>query len=183
MTVISIHDSLMDLVDVILLKSRSKMPLGSWTENTYSLNSSEVRVHIANGGNIGFFPKGGLCIIDADSDELYNSVPLGWKDTYTIKTGRASGEGKHVYLVCKDAPTGAKYVFGDKGDIRLTGHRSYVLSPGSIHPDSGLAYEVIIDAEPLHVPWSELEAWIRSMGGVTDKERENLLRPLGRHTR
>jgi hypothetical protein len=172
MTVISIHDSLMNLVDVILLKNKSKLPLGSWTENTYSLNSPEVRVHIANGGNLGFFPKGGLCIIDADSEGLYTAIPEEWRCTYTVKTGRASGEGKHVYLVCKDAPTSSKYVFGDKGDIRLTGHRSYVLSPGSIHPDSGLAYEVINDAEPHIVSWMDLKAWIESMGGLTDSQPE-----------
>lgn len=144
-------------------KEKRAIDPGWQASANYTPDDPHVLDHLANGGNYGVMPAGGVCILDAD--DLTGLGRLGVIEpllpTYTIRTGRESG-GAHIYLRCPDAPadkiilrdptTGA-----DLGDFRGSGHPSYVVGPGSLHP-SGRRYEAVDpNAEIKSIAWPALK--------------------------
>lgn len=131
---------------------------GWQTTANYRHDDPHLIAHLAGGGNYGVMPSAGIVIFDADN--LQRLADLGVIEpllsTYTVRTGRDNG-GAHFYLHCPDLPA-EKYILhdpedgADLGDIRGSGHPSYVVGPGSLHPSGRRYAPVDPDAEILNVP-------------------------------
>jgi len=161
----------------IRLGRRSKTPAkgqaGHFRSDTrnYGIDDMDLARHIAAGNNYGVLPRNGILIIDCDSSELWDRIPAHWKESFIVTSGREDGSGRHIYLRCHDGPTHTKIVFpGDLGDIRLSDHNSYVVGPGSIHPDTGRRY-THNDNEVIAVSWQELSAFIEANRGAVKKSK------------
>ncbi len=111
-----------------------------------------------------------LTVVDNDHGLSSREEALAWlervKDklprTYTVLTGRRvmkDGSGRPEYgvqLYYQGAIPGSGHFELDGGSGDVQGIGDYVMSAGSIHPDSGEAYEVLIDAPIVPVPmWIE----------------------------
>lgn len=152
----------------ILVKARDKPAIekGWQTTANYAYDDPRLLAHIAAGGNYGVMPAGGVCILDADkTDRLMEMGVLDrLLDTFVVKTGRKDGFGSHFYLRCPDAPA-KKFILRDPetredlGDLRGSGHKSFCVGPGSVHPSGG-RYEVVNDAPLVEIPWAELKALV-----------------------
>lgn len=152
----------------ILVKARDKPAIekGWQTTANYTYDDPRLLQHIANGGNYGVMPSGGVCILDAD--QTMRLGELGVLDrlfeTFVVRTGRKEGHGSHFYIRCPDAPA-EKFILRDPetgddlGDLRGSGHKSYCVGPGCTHPSGG-RYEVVNDAPLLEIPWSELKVLV-----------------------
>ena len=131
-----------ELFNIIPVRDKSNLPLIAWgdfKEKKYDGNISTVNYAVICG-------KVSSCVvIDIDSPELTPEIFQGWeelkKKTLVVKTG--SG-GYHVYTKPKDGVYPPKMPLtntkGQHIDIQSTG--SYVLGPGSVHPN-GNHYEII----------------------------------------
>jgi hypothetical protein len=124
--------------------SNSEDQIRAWWNDTPSANPA-----IATGPSM-------LCAVDFDhgiTDAAHLSQWLkehGIPETYAIRTGRRPEFGVQLYF----SGTGLKsngWTDGDaRGDIRCS--TGYVMAAGSIHPDSGEAYEVLWDNPVVPVP-------------------------------
>lgn len=121
-------------------------------------NTPDANVAIATGPS-------GLCVVDVDHGIADHQALDAWvisllalddPESYVVRTGRRPEFGIQLYF----AGTGLKstgWKLGDiSGDIRCS--TGYVMAAGSIHPDSGLAYEVLCDNPLVPVP-----DWVRSL--------------------
>ena len=128
--------------NLIPLRDKSKLPTIAWGEFKDKRYNGEL-----NGVNYAVIcgEVSQCVVIDIDSPELTPEIFKGWDDlkkkTLVVKTG--SG-GYHIYTKPKDGKYPPKMpLTNDRGqhiDIQSTG--SYVLGPGSIHPN-GNHYEII----------------------------------------
>jgi len=133
----------------------------------YAHDDPALLAHIAAGGNYGVIPRNGVCVIDCDTPALWATIPARWQVSFTVKSGRKDG-GKHLYLKCDNA-TPVKITFGERGDLRTSGHNSYVVGPGSIHPDTGAEYRHVTGTRLVSVSWTDLKAWADANGGIEKK--------------
>lgn len=133
-----------DQFGFVKLKPRTKRPFeDDWPSKPYSLK--EIGLWLAQGGNYGVMGgHGDLVIIDADTPVISEIVQTHLPATFTVKTPRP---GHHFYFLCTDIKK--KIILmkdGDHfGEIISSGFQ--VVGPGSIHPDTGTAYEVVRDIE------------------------------------
>lgn len=101
--------------------------------------------HLGGGENYGVICcgtiSGGLVAVDADVCEIGLVVEKDLPPTFTVRTGRSSGAGRHYYFWSPgwtDQPS--LYVGGkEAGTLKALG---YVVGPGSTHPDTGRPYLV-----------------------------------------
>jgi len=151
----------------ILLKPKRKEPLEYWKEQNYAHDSPRLLQHIRQGGNYGVMVTGDLCVLDADNvpalyDEPFFSDLI--ENSFMVSTGRAPIPGAHIYFRCPDLPpikTVLKTATGkDLGDVRGPDSMTYVVGPGSIHPDTGKTYEITNDVAPVTVPLEKVRAFI-----------------------
>ena len=133
----------------VRLKARTKIPFEQdWQNKPYTF--TDIQSWIDQGGNYGV--QGGygrLIVIDADTPEIADILASKFPETLTIKTPR---QGFHYYFFCdgidkkivlkKDTPEKKDDHFGE-----IIAKGSQVVGSGSIHPDTGTAYEVIKDLE------------------------------------
>lgn len=164
----------------IRLGKRSKAPQNNQKNHfesdnfNYKIDDSVLLMHLERGGNYGVLLRNIVCI-DCDTHQLWQNVPDAWKESFVVHTGRESGDGRHIYLFCRDAPQNLKINFGSGndaiGDIRFSGHGSYLVGPGCIHPQTGKPY-TWNDKPVLHVEWNELKEFIEKCGGETEKVKE-----------
>ncbi len=162
----------------ILVKPKDKPAIekGWQTTANYAYDDPRLLAHIERGGNYGVMPAGGVCILDADkTDRLMEMGVLDRLiETFVVRTGRKDGFGSHFYLRCPDAPA-EKHILRDPetredlGDLRGSGHPSFCVGPGSIHPSGG-RYEIANDAPLLEIPWAELQALV--VAPCTPPQRE-----------
>jgi hypothetical protein len=171
----------------IRLGYHSKIPApgqkGHFNSDTcnYGIGDAELIQHLANGRNYGVIVRNGICVIDADAEALWDAVPAGWKESFTVRSGREDGSGRHLFISCPDAPTGIKVIFpGGIGDIRLSGSPFYIVGAGSIHPDTGAPYTVVNDAPTKEVSWHDLSEFIEGNKGEID-DTEEKQRPARRN--
>ena len=130
------------IFNLIPLREKSKMPAISWGEFKDKKYDGELKTinYAVICGQVSE-----CVVIDIDSPELTPEIFQGWEDlkkkTLVVKTG--SG-GYHIYTKPKNGQYPPKMpLTNDRGqhiDIQSTG--SYVLGPGSIHPN-GNRYEII----------------------------------------
>jgi hypothetical protein len=150
---------------LIKLKGHTKAAIETgWNlDANYSTEDEEIISHIASGSNYGIVPQNGLVVIDCDTEKLYDNLPMKWKESLTVLTGRSNEPGHHVFLHCTDAPP-EKFVINDPetasplGDIRGS-NKFYTVGAGSIHPDTGKKYEYLNkDAPIIDVAWAEIKS-------------------------
>jgi hypothetical protein len=153
---------------------KGKRPLGGLVPNGYLDASNDeatilrwwkakpdANVAIACGAS-------NLTVTDCDHGLTTEAEARAWikqsnlPETYAVHTGRRvmrDGSGRPEYGVqlyySKAIPgSGTFDIHGASGDIQSIG--DYVMAAGSIHPDSGEAYEALIDAPVVPVPdWIE----------------------------
>ena len=134
--------------NLIPIRDKSKIPAISWGE--YQNKKYEGELNTTNYAVI-CGKISGCVVIDIDSPELIQKLFKNWegllKGTLVIKTG--SG-GYHVYVKPKNDNYPPKMPLtnpnGQHIDIQSDG--SYVVGPGSIHPN-GKAYEIISSTNEL----------------------------------
>ena len=134
--------------NLIPIRDKSKIPAISWGE--YQNKKYEGELNTTNYAVI-CGKISGCVVIDIDSPELIQKLFKNWegllKGTLVIKTG--SG-GYHVYVKPKNDNYPPKMPLtnssGQHIDIQSDG--SYVLGPGSIHPN-GTRYEIISSTNEL----------------------------------
>src|SRR3989338_3374738 len=157
----------------VKLKPRTKIPFEQdWQNKPYSFE--EIKPWIAQGSNYGVLGgQGDLIVIDADTPAMSELVQSKLPATFTVKTPRT---GHHFYYLCPDIKK--KIVLKKDsehfGEIISTG--SQVVGPGSIHPDTGTAYEVMCDLEIAKITreevFSELVEYIPTDFPQKDDETE-----------
>ncbi|KAF0134050.1 MAG: DNA primase-like protein [Candidatus Saganbacteria bacterium] len=162
----------------VKLKQRSKTPFERrWQDNPYSYR--DIQPWIDEGCNYGVLGGyGDLIIIDADTPELSQLIKDKLPSTFTIKSPK---KGYHYYYFCKDIKKKivlTKDTPGKKDDHfgEIVTKGSQVVAPGSIHPDTGTAYEVYKDLEIAEVSreliFSELVEYIPIEFPQKDAETE-----------
>jgi len=126
------------------------------SENNYPWNSTELQMHLSNGGNYGVVCGfGGLTVIDADTKEVAKSVTENLPKTLVVRTG---GGGLHYYFQCRglDKPLRlGKEEAGDMGDVQWRGKQ--VVGPTCIHP-SGNRYRIIKNRKIAIITVDELKS-------------------------
>lgn len=162
------------------LKPRTKRPfLENWPERA-TTDPERIREWWAKwpDANMGIVPRhSGHAIFDADHGFTCFEDFVTWRErnqipvTYTVRSGRRltdTGEPEYgVQMYFSGALDDGKFSLdGVSGDIRSLG--GYVLGAGSIHPDSGAAYEVLVDAPLAPVPSVLVDA--RSHGNTNKGE-------------
>jgi hypothetical protein len=131
---------------------RDRLPtLAEWAKWATSMPNSNIALITGYHKN--------LCCLDFDSIADYNgwliSVAPGWKNTWTVETGR----GRHVYFFAQ-GETGHDRMF-TRGNLEvlLRSKGAYVIVPPSIH-HTGKPYRTIINTYPVttRVSWI-LSGW------------------------
>ncbi len=145
--------------NLIPLRERSKLPSIPWLEYQKKKYTGELAKN--NAVICGKISK--CVVIDVDSPELIQQLFNDWntvlKKTLVVKTG--SG-GYHIYL----KPRNDKYpdkmpLTNPRGQhIDIQSEGSYVVAPGSIHPNGNL-YEIVSSTE--EVDEIDLEGFLLSL--------------------
>ena len=136
---------------VLPLKPRDKWPIvvGGFKAATRDPEQIALWWKRNPDANIGIACEAsGLCVMDCDHGLTSYSDYLTWRDrnglppTYTVRSGRRPEFG--VQMVYKGPIASSRWELdGCSGDIKSIG--GLVVSPPSIHPDSGEAYAVLAD--------------------------------------
>ncbi len=148
----------------VKLPPRSKKPYeNGWQDKPYTYLS--IQDHIDQSGNYGVMGGHGcLAPIDVDKPEIAEIIKQKFPRTFTVKTPgnffhfyyRCPGLNKKIilqkpypdWLLQKIKDKTATYEEKDQfhyGEIMW--FASQVVGPGSIHPDTGTAYEVVDDTD------------------------------------
>jgi len=149
----------------VKVRRRGKVALETGWQTTANYDDDDPRIlsHLKNGGNYGVMPAGGVCVLDADKAGRLRDLGILdiFNGAYTVRTGRETGDGLHIYFRCTGAPA-EKFILRDPltgdelGDLRGSGHPSYCVGPGSVHP-SGLKYVPVDEtAAVIEIPWETL---------------------------
>lgn len=160
----------------VKLKPRSNIPSEiNWQNKPYSYR--DIRQWINQGGNYGVLGgHGGLIVVDADSPVIDEIIRKCFPETFTIRTPK---HGHHYYFLCEDIDKRIvlKKNNADKdsehlGEIITNG--SQVAGPGSIHPDTGMVYQIVNDVEiatiNLELVYSGFVEYISSRDQLTELE-------------
>lgn len=156
-------------MSVIPLKGK-RPALNSWKAyQTNRATSTQIEGWHKNGllDNIGIVcgeVSDNLVVLDLDGVAGYPAFSATFPhlaQTYTVATG--GGTGSHVYFRVGQMPASVKAMETPIGNLELCGEGRQVVVPPSIHPTTGKAYRVHIEAEILHIDsLSELVEWIES---------------------
>jgi len=125
----------------VKLKPRTKIPFEEdWQNKPYSF--TDIQTWTDQDGNYGVLGGyGGLIIIDADTDAISKIIRESFPSTFTVKTRK----GFHYYYLCEDIHRKIVLKKGDEHYGEIIANGSQVVAPGSIHPDTGIVYDVIND--------------------------------------
>jgi len=156
-------------MSVIPLKDK-RPALNSWKEyQQRSATASEIESWHNNGllDNIGIVcgkVSDNLVVLDLDGVAGYPAFSATFPhlaQTYTVATG--GGTGSHVYFRVGQMPASVKAMGTPIGNLELCGEGRQVVAPPSIHPTTGRAYQVQIEADILQIEsLDELVEWIES---------------------
>ena len=147
---------------------RTKRPLGGLVPNgvldasndeaqirTWWIAKPDANVAIACGPS-------GLSVLDCDHGSRTEEDARAWMqranlpETYTVHTGRRTGKdgspeyGVQLYYTNTMPSVGEFALGGGTGQVKSRG--GYVMAAGSIHPDSGAAYELMADSPIAPLP-------------------------------
>jgi Bifunctional DNA primase/polymerase, N-terminal len=107
--------------------------------------------------------SGGLVVVDVDGPEArQEAINRGLASGHVVKTGRPDGDGYHVYL---QLPEGVTLKSRDLAPgLELKAEGTYVVGPGSWHPDGG-CYRLVKDGEPPPTPEWVVESGTQGVKG------------------
>lgn len=132
----------------------------AWQEHPYEAEDPEMQSWLEAGGNYGVVCGQGIIEIDIDKKETRETFESR-VNTFTVKSGRLSGEGRHCY--CRSDVTENGTILGpsDKEGKRenlanVQAHHKYVVGPGCNH-NSGGTYEIVKDVPLAWVSKADLE--------------------------
>lgn len=122
----------------VKLKPKTKIPFEqNWQNKPCSYK--DIQTWIDQGGNYGVMGGyGELIIIDADTEVISTIVKKHFPATFTVKTHK----GFHYYYFTKDIQKKIVLKKGDKHYGEIISKGSQVVAPGSIHPNTGVVYNV-----------------------------------------
>ncbi len=153
-------------LNVMPLKPKSKFPfLDEWKQYQTQQYIGEFEPE-QNGAVICGESSGGLVVIDLDDKALADTVFKDFeglkKKTLVVETGK----GYHIYTKPKGSlPDISIRTINEKGqrvDIQCQG--TYVLIPGSIHPDTVKVYKII--SITLVIDDIVLDGFLKNLGSV-----------------
>ena len=150
---------------LIKLEPESKAPVASPEGPFYSVDDTELRNWIQNGGNVGL-NLGELVALDVDTDRFREIAENSLPDTFTVRTG--SG-GEHRYY---RSEWSGKRQFKD-GEIDLGSVRSgnwYTVIPPSIHDETGNQYTVLHDRPIQPVPELQIQDFLADVSEESDSQ-------------
>jgi len=143
---------------LIRVEESGKEPV---TGPTLGESLRSIRWWLDQGGNVGVSPRpdDDLLILDVEAEDV---VPLVGEaigvETFLVKTG---GGLVHVYFRCPDWGRGNLSVGnGDEELLSVRADNHYVVTPPSIHPDTGERYSVLVDTEIAEVSASTVAAFV-----------------------
>lgn len=139
----------------------SKNPLTKWDRLKTELYTGTFPEDCNIGiicGNI----SGKLFVIDIDEPSLYDEFKEYHDQTYIVQTGK---RGFHIYLrATNDVPKNVKLDDPRGRHIDIKSEGGYVLSAGSIHPDTMKEYVVICDKPIMSLDTKVLREKLEKMG-------------------
>jgi len=149
------------------LKPKSKFPfLDEWKKYQTEKYTGEFKPD-QNGAVICGKSSGNLVVIDLDDKSLATIV---FKDFEGLKTKTLvveTGKGYHIYIKPSSGsvPEISIRTVNDKGQrIDIQSQGTYVLIPGSIHPDTGKEYKVI--SSTLDIEKMSLDSFLANLKDV-----------------
>ena len=104
-------------------------------------------------GNVGLRTGQTSGVVVIDVDDGGDAEPLELPPTVTVKTG---GNGMHFYYRCLEPLCNSSGKLGLHVDVRADGGQ--VVFPGSVHPETGRAYEWAQGRSPVEVQLADLPA-------------------------
>lgn len=132
----------------VKLRKKTKAPFeDEWQNRPYSYSDIQEWINFNNNYGVqgGY---GQLVILDADSPEIVAIAQEHFPKTFSVKTRK----GIHFYFYCEGIDK--KIVLKKDSVVKKDDHfgeiiakGSQVVGPGSIHPDTGMAYEIAEDIE------------------------------------
>lgn len=136
--------------------------------------------------NIGIITGGGLVVLDVDHDP--DKGAFGYEDLAELESengelpmtwvAKSGGGGEHYYFHCTEsAKLKNRARFYGALDIRTDG--GYIVTPPSIHPDSGREYEWDADRNPGNTELAELPGWLYELLPKHEEQTERKNRPSG----
>ena len=154
----------------VKLKPRIKIPFEKgWQKNPYSYKDIQQWVE-KNNNNYGVLGgHGGLIVIDADAPQISAIVKEHLPATFTVKT---SG-GFHYYFFCKDIKKKIVFKKGKDHFGEIISHGSQVAGAGSIHPDTGMEYQLENDIEIAEASGEQILSEFKEYLPVAGKEKES----------
>jgi len=130
-----------DRFNLIPLRDNSKLPTVPWQRYQHDKCDLEIKTNYA----VICGPTSRCIVIDLDHEDLKKELFTNWTqllmDTLVVQTGK---KGYHIYLEPDQYPESSMRLTHANGkhlDVQSTG--TYVVGPGSIHPDTGKEYKVI----------------------------------------
>ena len=134
----------------------------------------------ANCGAVALARPGGIWFWEVDKPEVAEAYKkdtgLQLPKTFRVRSrpGRGHLYFQHNELSLKLGNIAQNFVKGEGFSVRT--NREYVVAPGSIHPISGLPYEVvsdtpIIEADEITINWLLAQKLDQNSSGTTDPEQ------------
>lgn len=127
----------------------------AWQEHPYEADSEQLQEWLRQGNNYGVVAGQGIAQIDFDEKTQFEKFEAK-VSTFTVKSGRVSGEGRHYYFRTDTAENGL--IFGENGvqigNVQV--HNKFVVGPGCRH-NSGGVYGIVKDVPLAWVSKHDLE--------------------------
>lgn len=149
-----------------------------WPDRPYEANDPDLLLWLFTGGNYGATARWPIGMIDADTKELQALIEAKI-NTYTVRSGRTIGEGRHYYIITNATENGVVYDKNGKNIGNIQIQNKYVVGPGCRH-NSGGVYRVIndmpfaeISKEQLDELFDEQVKWTRQLLKTDEQEAEN----------
>lgn len=130
-----------------------------WQMRPYSADDPELQSWLEAGNNYGVICGEGIIELDLDEKEMQTRFEEK-VDTFTVKSGRTKGLGKHYYCRSDVTENGTLLDKQSRNLGNIQAHHKYVVGPGSSH-NSGGTYQIIKDAPFAWVSKKDLEAIFR----------------------
>jgi hypothetical protein len=116
----------------------------AWQEHLYSADDPALQAWLRMRGNYGIVFGEGVAGVDLDNKDIRQRFE-DRVNTFTVKSGRISGDGRHAYIRTDASENGTILDNDGKNLGNIQVHNKYVVGPGCNHYSGG-RYEIIKDA-------------------------------------
>jgi hypothetical protein len=148
-------------IPTVPLRPRSKVAfLTEWEEKATTdlaqIEKWDTEYPDANGACVAIGKLGGVWFLELDKPEVVQRIETetGKKIPRTFRVRSSPGRG-HFYFKQSEASIACGNIaqgFVKHGDWSARVNRQYVVAPGSLHPKTGLPYEIVSTAEIIEAP-------------------------------